>query len=165
MPGLLVDIAVKPGQEVRAGERLAVIEAMKMENILTAAQDGTVAEGAGQQGREPGGRPADPELCMTCMDGKPFKMLGIQQIAIGGPDKQRLKSLWVDMLGLTVKSTFVSERENVDEDICALGSGRARGRGRPDAAARPRQEAGRARHAAEPRRPVGRRPARARSSG
>ena len=44
MPGLLVDIAVKPGQAVQAGERLAVIEAMKMENILTAAQDGTVAE-------------------------------------------------------------------------------------------------------------------------
>jgi propionyl-CoA carboxylase alpha chain len=44
MPGLLVDIAVKPGQVVQAGERLAVIEAMKMENILIAAQDGTVSE-------------------------------------------------------------------------------------------------------------------------
>jgi len=44
MPGLLADVAVKPGQAVQAGERLAVIEAMKMENILTAAQDGTVAE-------------------------------------------------------------------------------------------------------------------------
>jgi lactoylglutathione lyase len=54
---------------------------------------------------------------------KPFRILGIQQIAIGGSDKQRLKRLWVDMLGLTVKSTFISERENVDEDICALGSG------------------------------------------
>ncbi len=54
---------------------------------------------------------------------KPFKVLGIQQIAIGGPSKSKLKSLWVDMLGLQVKSTFVSERENVDEDICALGSG------------------------------------------
>lgn len=54
---------------------------------------------------------------------KPFRILGIQQIAIGGPDKQRLKSLWVDMFGLSVKSTFVSERENVDEDICALGEG------------------------------------------
>lgn len=54
---------------------------------------------------------------------KPFRILGIQQIAIGGLDKQRLKSLWVDLFGLTVKSTFVSERENVDEDICELGSG------------------------------------------
>ena len=44
MPGLLVDVVVKAGQVVQAGERLAVIEAMKMENILTAAQDGTVAE-------------------------------------------------------------------------------------------------------------------------
>ncbi len=50
MPGLLVDIAVKPGQAVQAGERLAVIEAMKMENILTAAQDGTVSELLAAQG-------------------------------------------------------------------------------------------------------------------
>ncbi|MBN8487627.1 MAG: VOC family protein [Burkholderiales bacterium] len=57
------------------------------------------------------------------MSTKPFKILGIQQIAIGGPSKDKLKSLWVDMLGLQVKSSFVSERENVDEDICALGSG------------------------------------------
>ncbi len=54
---------------------------------------------------------------------KPFRVLGIQQIAIGGTSKARLKSLWVDVLGLEVKSTFVSERENVDEDICAIGSG------------------------------------------
>jgi len=57
------------------------------------------------------------------MNSKPFRILGIQQIAIGGPDKQRLKSLWVDVLGLTVKSNFVSARENVDEDICSLGEG------------------------------------------
>ena len=57
------------------------------------------------------------------MSDKPFRILGLQQIAIGGSDKQRLRSLWVDMLGLAVKSTFVSERENVDEDICALGQG------------------------------------------
>jgi propionyl-CoA carboxylase alpha chain len=50
MPGLLVNIAVKPGQAVQAGERLAVIEAMKMENILTAAQDGTVSELLAAQG-------------------------------------------------------------------------------------------------------------------
>jgi lactoylglutathione lyase len=54
---------------------------------------------------------------------KPYKILGIQQIAIGGTDKQRLKQLWVDMLGLTVTGNFVSERENVDEDICSIGSG------------------------------------------
>jgi propionyl-CoA carboxylase alpha chain len=50
MPGLLVQIAVAPGQHVQAGERLAVIEAMKMENILTAAQDGVVAELLAPQG-------------------------------------------------------------------------------------------------------------------
>jgi propionyl-CoA carboxylase alpha chain len=44
MPGLLVDVAVQPGQAVRAGEKLAVIEAMKMENTLLATQDGTVAK-------------------------------------------------------------------------------------------------------------------------
>ncbi len=50
MPGLLVQVAVAPGQHVQAGERLAVIEAMKMENILTAAQDGVVAEVLAPQG-------------------------------------------------------------------------------------------------------------------
>jgi propionyl-CoA carboxylase alpha chain len=44
MPGLLVDIAVQPGQKVQAGERLAVIEAMKMENVLFAAADGVVGK-------------------------------------------------------------------------------------------------------------------------
>ena len=57
------------------------------------------------------------------MSPKTFRVLGIQQVAIGGLDKQRLKSLWVDMLGLEVKRTFVSERENVDEDICSIGHG------------------------------------------
>ena len=54
---------------------------------------------------------------------RPFKVLGIQQVAIGGPDKQRLQKLWVEMFGLEITGTFKSERENVDEDICALGSG------------------------------------------
>jgi lactoylglutathione lyase len=54
---------------------------------------------------------------------RPFKVLGIQQIAIGGTSKARLKTLWVDMLGLEVTGTFRSERENVDEDICAMGVG------------------------------------------
>ncbi len=54
---------------------------------------------------------------------RPFKILGVQQIAIGGTDKQKLKTLWVDLLGFQYKDTFVSERENVDEDICAIGKG------------------------------------------
>ncbi len=44
MPGLLVDVAVQPGQKVQAGERVAVIEAMKMENVLFAAADGVVSK-------------------------------------------------------------------------------------------------------------------------
>lgn len=54
---------------------------------------------------------------------RPFKVLGVQQIAIGGPDKHALKKLWVDMFGLEVTGTFKIERENVDEDICAMGVG------------------------------------------
>ena len=54
---------------------------------------------------------------------RPFKVLGIQQIAIGAPSKDRLRTLWVDMLGLEVTGNFVSEKENVDEDICTIGSG------------------------------------------
>jgi len=57
---------------------------------------------------------------------RPFRVLGIQQVAIGGDDKQRLRTLWVDMLGLEVTGNFVSERENVDEDICAMGRGAMR---------------------------------------
>ena len=57
------------------------------------------------------------------MMNRPFKVLGIQQIAIGGPDKERLRKLWVELFGLEVTGTFKSEGENVDEDICAIGSG------------------------------------------
>jgi lactoylglutathione lyase len=57
------------------------------------------------------------------MNQRPFKVLGIQQIAIGGASKDRLKDLWVDMFGLQVTGTYRSERENVDEDICTLGAG------------------------------------------
>ena len=54
---------------------------------------------------------------------RPFKVLGIQQIAIGGLDKKRLQKLWIDILGLELTGTFQSERENVDEDIAAIGTG------------------------------------------
>jgi lactoylglutathione lyase len=54
---------------------------------------------------------------------RPFRVLGIQQVAIGGPSKDRLRALWVDMLGLEVTGNFRSARENVDEDICAMGRG------------------------------------------
>jgi lactoylglutathione lyase len=60
---------------------------------------------------------------MSNASSKPFRVLGIQQVAIGGPSKERLRALWVDLFGLAVTGTFRSERENVDEDICSLGSG------------------------------------------
>jgi propionyl-CoA carboxylase alpha chain len=50
MPGLLVQVAVVPGQKVQAGERVAVIEAMKMENVLFAAADGLVSKVMAAQG-------------------------------------------------------------------------------------------------------------------
>jgi len=54
---------------------------------------------------------------------RPFKVLGLQQIAIGATDKSTLRHLWVDLFGLAVSGHFQSERENVDEDICTLGQG------------------------------------------
>lgn len=54
---------------------------------------------------------------------RPFKVLGIQQVAIGAPDKAKLRTLWVEKFGLALTGNFRSERENVDEDICAIGSG------------------------------------------
>ena len=54
---------------------------------------------------------------------RPFSVLGLQQVAIGGQDKNRLRAFWVDLLGLNYQSSFASESENVDEDICSLGAG------------------------------------------
>jgi LAO/AO transport system kinase len=54
---------------------------------------------------------------------RPFSILGVQQLAIGGEDKQRLRHLWVDLLGLPLTGQFTSAKENVDEDICTLGAG------------------------------------------
>ena len=54
---------------------------------------------------------------------RPFSVLGVQQIAVGGLDKQRLRSFWVDLLGLRYGHSYKSEKENVDEDICETGAG------------------------------------------
>ncbi len=54
---------------------------------------------------------------------RPFKVLGVQQIAIGATDKSVLRHLWVDLFGLSLSGHFKSERENVDEDICSIGQG------------------------------------------
>jgi len=54
---------------------------------------------------------------------RPFRVLGLQQIAVGSVDKAPLRRLWVDLLGLTPAGTYKSESENVDEDILRAGSG------------------------------------------
>ncbi len=60
------------------------------------------------------------------MSERPFRILGLQQVAIGAADKSALRRLWVDLLGLSVHGTYRSESENVDEDIVELGSGPGR---------------------------------------
>jgi lactoylglutathione lyase len=53
---------------------------------------------------------------------RPFKVLGIQQIAVGAPDKSKLHQLWVQLFGLEVRGTYQSTSENVIEDMCVLGT-------------------------------------------
>jgi len=57
---------------------------------------------------------------------RPFKVLGLQQIAIGAEDKGRLRKLWIDVLGLELTGNYKSEKENVDEDIAVMGKGAAK---------------------------------------
>lgn len=57
------------------------------------------------------------------MPDRPFRILGLQQIAIGGRDKQALRHLWLDLFGLEATGHFRSEKENVDEDVARLGTG------------------------------------------
>ena len=57
------------------------------------------------------------------MSDRPFRILGVQQIAVGAPKKSALRRLWIDLLGLESSGNFRSESENVDEDIAVAGSG------------------------------------------
>jgi len=57
------------------------------------------------------------------MAGRPFRVLGLQQIAVGALDKGKLRELWIDILGLEAHGNFRSESENVDEDIAVAGAG------------------------------------------
>ena len=57
------------------------------------------------------------------MSERPFKVLGVQQIAVGSTDKSRLTALWVDTLGCSVDGRYRSEAENVDEIITSIGKG------------------------------------------
>lgn len=54
---------------------------------------------------------------------RPFRVLGLQQIAVGALSKDKLANLWVNLLGLEKVSTFRSEKENVDEDVLRTGKG------------------------------------------
>ncbi|HEV8551472.1 MAG TPA: VOC family protein [Polyangiaceae bacterium] len=54
---------------------------------------------------------------------RPFRVLGVQQIAVGAADRARLHALWVDLLGLEPLGSFRSESENVDEELLRLGVG------------------------------------------
>ena len=57
------------------------------------------------------------------MSDRPFRVLGIQQVAIGGLDKGALSALWTGLLGIEKVGDYVAESENVDEDILRLGKG------------------------------------------
>lgn len=57
------------------------------------------------------------------MSPRPFRILGLQQIAVGARDKSKLRRLWGDTLGLSIEGSFRSEKENVDEDIAVAGVG------------------------------------------
>ncbi len=57
------------------------------------------------------------------MSDRPFRVLGLQQIAIGGLDKNALRKFWVDTLGLELTGSYRSDSENVDEDIAVAGAG------------------------------------------
>ena len=60
---------------------------------------------------------------MEAAAARPFRVLGIQQIAVGALDKTPLRTLWVDLLGAAPKGNYRSESENVDEDIAEIGAG------------------------------------------
>ena len=57
------------------------------------------------------------------MSDRPFRILGMQQVALGAAEKQGLLRLWTELFGLPVTGSYRSERENVSEDILRLGSG------------------------------------------
>ncbi len=68
-------------------------------------------------------------LCSALMsegskpDERPFRVLGIQQIAVGALEKSDLRRFWVETLGLEVRGSYRDEAQNVDEDILVLGAG------------------------------------------
>ncbi len=55
------------------------------------------------------------------MSQRPFRILGVQQIAVGSPDRKRLEKLWCDLLGIPAHKTYINTNENVNELILHLG--------------------------------------------
>ena len=109
-----------------------MIEAMKMENIVVAAHDGVVERIVARAGDSVAVDEVILEFAASADDAmsttgeRPFRVIGVQQIALGAPDKADLRALWVDASGSRSIGLFRRERENVDEDICAVGTGLAR---------------------------------------
>jgi lactoylglutathione lyase len=64
-------------------------------------------------------------MTTTTTTTRPFRILGVQQIAIGHESKAALRGLWVELFGAEVAGSYRSEKENVDEDILKLGAGAA----------------------------------------
>ncbi len=69
---------------------------------------------------DPAFAPAADAARESAESARPFRSLGVQHLAIGAPDKERLRHLWLDLLGFHVVDHLRNERENVDEDICRL---------------------------------------------
>jgi lactoylglutathione lyase len=63
---------------------------------------------------------------MTAPEARPFRVLGLQQIAIGGLDRAPLRRLWCELLGVAQQGSYESVPENVIEDILSVGPSGAR---------------------------------------
>jgi lactoylglutathione lyase len=66
-----------------------------------------------------------PSAASPSSSSRPFRVLGLQQVAIGGLEKAPLVHFWSALLGVETKGNYRSEKENVDEDILSLGVGLA----------------------------------------
>jgi lactoylglutathione lyase len=69
------------------------------------------------------GRAAEEQDMTTARVRRPFRVLGVQQIAIGGTDKAALRGLWVDVLSADPVGSYRSDADNVDEDVVSVGDG------------------------------------------
>ena len=132
MPGLVKAIHVAEGQEVKAGDALAVVEAMKMENILRAERDGTVKKVNAKAGRQPGGRRRDHRVRVMAdrkliSSGSPFeRKIGYSRAVVAGR--------WVFMSGTTgfdyQPMTIADKRRRAGRAVLPQRRGRARAGGR-----------------------------------